>query len=374
MLTTKVTVPFLEHDSELAYRWSPSKAQEWFEKNGWAVGCNYVPSNAINQLEMWQEETFSPELIEKELAMAAGLGFNTIRVFLHQLIWEKEPEAYLTRIDRFLNIAQRHDIKTMLVLFDSVWDPFPKLGVQPQPRHNVHNSGWVQCPGYDVLNDPNSYDGLHSYVHGIVSHFKNDERILIWDLFNEPDNMNITSYKDDDYLHHKAELSMLLLKKTINWVRVINPDQPITMAPWKDDWSSDDTLSALDNYMFTHSDIISFHCYEGKEDTEKRIQTLQRFGRPMLCTEYMARPFGSTFQDILPLLRKYNVGAYNWGFVAGKTQTHCPWDSWSLQYEAEPELWFHDIFRENGEAYKPEEVEFLKEFTKKQKEILIKVA
>jgi hypothetical protein len=374
MLTTKVTVPFLEHDSELAYRWSPSKAQEWFEKNGWAVGCNYVPSNAINQLEMWQEETFSPELIEKELAMAAGLGFNTIRVFLHQLIWEKEPEAYLTRIDRFLNIAQRHDIKTMLVLFDSVWDPFPKLGVQPQPRHNVHNSGWVQCPGYDVLNDPNSYDGLHSYVHGIVSHFKNDERILIWDLFNEPDNMNITSYKDDDYLHHKAELSMLLLKKTINWVRVINPDQPITMAPWKDDWSSDDTLSALDNYMFTHSDIISFHCYEGKEDTEKRIQTLQRFGRPMLCTEYMARPFGSTFQDILPLLSKYNVGAYNWGFVAGKTQTHCPWDSWSMQYEAEPELWFHDIFRENGEAYKPEEVEFLKEFTKKQKEILIKVA
>jgi hypothetical protein len=161
-----------------------------------------------------------------------------------------------------LAIAYEQGIRTMLVLFDSVWDPFPKLGVQPQPRHNVHNSGWVQCPGYDILNDPTRYDDLHSYVHGIVDHFKNDQRILIWDLFNEPDNMNITSYKDDDYAHHKAELSMLLLKKTINWVRVINPDQPITMAPWKEDWSSDDALSALDNYMFTHSDIISFHCYE----------------------------------------------------------------------------------------------------------------
>jgi Endo-beta-mannanase len=368
MSATKITVPFLEHDHELAYRWSENKAKEWIEKQGWLVGCNYVPSNAINQLEMWQEETFDPELINKELRMAAGIGFNTIRVFLHQLLWEQDPEGFLNRIDLFLAIASRHGIKSMLVLFDSVWDPFPKLGKQPEPRHNVHNSGWVQCPGYDMLNDPNRYDDLHSYVHGVVSHFKNDERVLIWDLFNEPDNMNITSYKDDDYAEHKAELSMTLLKKTINWVRVINPEQPITMAPWKEDWSCDTKISALDNYMFTHSDIISFHCYEDKADMESRIQTLQRFGRPMMCTEYMARPFKSTFQDILPLLKKYNVGAYNWGLVAGKTQTHCPWDSWSVKYDNEPELWFHDIFRENGEPYRPEEILFLKELLQKNTE------
>ena len=365
MSATKITVPFLEHDHELAYRWSEIKAKEWIEKQGWLVGCNYIPSNAINQLEMWQEETFDPELINKELRMAAEIGFNTIRVFLHQLLWEQDPEGFLNRIDLFLAIASRHGIKSMLVLFDSVWDPFPKLGKQPEPRHNVHNSGWVQCPGYDVLNDPNRYDDLHSYVHGVVSHFKNDERVLIWDLFNEPDNMNITSYKDDDYAEHKAELSMALLKKTINWVRVINPEQPITMAPWKEDWSCDTKISALDNYMFTHSDIISFHCYEDKADMESRIQTLQRFGRPILCTEYMARPFKNTFQEILPLLKKYNVGAYNWGLVAGKTQTHCPWDSWSVKYDNEPELWFHDIFRENGEPYRPEEILFLKQILQK---------
>src|SRR5206468_7874041 len=268
----------------------------------------------------------------------------------------------------------KHGIRSMLVLFDSVWDPFPKLGKQPEPRLNVHNSGWVQCPGYDVLNNPNRYDDLHSYVNGIVSHFKDDERVLIWDLFNEPDNMNITSYKDDDYAAHKAELSMALLKKTINWVRVINPIQPITMAPWKDDWTLDSKISPLDNYMFNHSDIISFHCYENKEDVEKRILTLQRYGRPMLCTEYMARPFESTFQEILPILKKYNVGAYNWGLVAGKTQTHCPWDSWTVKYDNEPELWFHDIFRENGEAYKPEEITFLKEMLQKTTEEYHKVA
>ncbi len=368
MLATKQTVPFAEHDPELAYRWTADRAYEWMDKNGWLVGCNYIPSNAINQLEMWQAETFSPELINKELGWAASLGFNTVRVFLHNLLWDQDPEGFLNRIDTFLDIAYSHNIRTMLVLFDAVWDPFPKLGVQPKPKHNVHNSGWIQCPGYDVLNNPDSYDSLHDYVHGIVSHFKNDERVLIWDLYNEPDNMNIASYKDDDYIMHKAELSMALLKKTINWVRVINPTQPITMAPWQNDWSCDTKITALDNYMFSHSDIVSFHCYEDLEGTEKRINDIQRYGRPMLCTEYMARPFDSTFQDILPLFQQYGIGAYNWGFVAGKSQTHCPWDSWEIKYENEPELWFHDIFRENGKPYIPEEVEFLKGMLKKQAE------
>jgi hypothetical protein len=364
-MSTKVTVPFSEHDTEITYRWTQQRANDWYEKNGWIIGCNYIPHSAINQLEMWQADTFDPFLIDKELSWAAGLGFNTIRVFLHHLLWEQDPEGYLERIDLFLSIANKHGIKSMLVLFDAVWDPYPKLGKQPEPRLNVHNSGWVQSPGFDVLNNPDSYDSLHSYVHGIVSRFKKDERVLIWDLFNEPDNMNLASYKDDNYAVHKADLSLQLLKNTINWVRVIDPIQPITMAPWQADWSCDTKISAIDHYMFNHSDIISFHCYENKEGTEKRILDIKRFGRPMLCTEYMARPFGSTFQEMLPLFRKYEIGAFNWGLVAGKSQTHCPWDSWQTPSEDEPPLWFHDIFRPGGEAYDVKEVEFLKAFNKK---------
>ncbi len=375
MLNHRTTVPFKEHDPELANRWPEERAREWYDKHGWVVGCNFVPSNAINQIEMWQDDSFSPEIIDRELGWAAGLGFNTMRVFLHQLVWEDDPDGYLQRIEQYLSIAHKHGIKTMFVLFDAVWDPFPKLGKQPAPRHNVHNSGWVQCPGYDVLNNPSQYDELHSYVNGIVSFFKNDERVLIWDLFNEPDNMNLTSYKDDDYIAHKAELSMALLKKTINWVRVINPDQPITMAPWQENWHESHRVSALDEYMFSHSDIISFHNYENKKNLEQRIRSIkQRYNRPMLCTEYMARPFGSTFQEILPLFREHNIGAYNWGLVAGKSQTHCPWDSWSKEYVNEPELWFHDIFRKNGEVYKKEEAEFLRSFIAQQKNHYPKVA
>jgi hypothetical protein len=354
-------------DPELLHRWSKEKATDWQKKHGWVVGCNYIPHNAINQLEMWQAETFDPFLIDKELSWAAELGFNTIRVFLHHLLWEQDSKGFLERIDLFLSIANKHGIKTLFVLFDAVWDPFPKLGKQPEPKHNVHNSGWVQSPGYDVLNNPDCYDGLHEYVTGVVRRFKNDERILIWDLYNEPDNMNLGSYKDDNYVQHKAELSMLLLKKTIGWVRSICPEQPITMAPWQNDWSCETKFSMIDNYMFTHSDIISFHCYEDKTGTEKRILELKRFDRPLLCTEYMARPFKNTFQEILPLFKEHNIGAYNWGLVAGKSQTHCPWDSWETPYEKEPKLWFHDIFRANGEAYNKKEVKFLKTFIKSGK-------
>ena len=352
--------------NELIYTpWSTEKINDWYLKNGWQVGCNYIPHDAINQLEMWQADTFSPIVIDKELSWAAGLGFNSIRVFLHHLLWEQDSKGFLNRIEEFLAIADKHGIKTMFVLFDGVWNPFPKSGLQPVPRSLVHNSGWVQCPGYDVLNDPSKCDELKAYVHGIVDHFKNDERVIVWDVFNEPDNLNTGSYKDDNYAQHKAELSMSLLIKAIGWIRAINPIQPLTMAPWQFDWSDHNKLSALDNFMFSNADIISFHCYESKEGIEKRILELKRYGRPMLCTEYMARPLHSTFKEILPILKKHNVGAYNWGFVAGKSQTHIAWDSWQTPYVAEPKMWFHDVYRSNGEPYCKKEVAYLTKFNKK---------
>lgn len=353
------------NDEGLLLPWSRKQINSWYAKIPWPVGCNYIPQYAINQIEMWQGESFDISIINKELSWAAGLGFNTIRVFLHHLVWEQDPEGFLNRIDQFLSCAAAHNIRTMFVFFDGVWDPFPKVGIQPEPKRHVHNSGWVQCPGYEVLNDVDKYDGLMGYVQGIVSRFKQDERVFVWDIFNEPDNMNLGSYKDDHYSVHKAELSMHLLKKAVRWIRSIEPIQPITMAPWQFDWSCPSLMNTLTNYMFTNSDIISFHCYENREGISKRINDLKRYGRPMLCTEYMARPFNSTFREILPVLKDHGVGGYNWGFVAGKSQTHCPWDSWEKPYEKEPEVWFHDVYRENGEPYDIKEIEYLMQFNNK---------
>lgn len=349
---------FPQHDAESAYRWSEERANDWYERHPWIIGCNYIPANAINQLEMWQADTFDLDRIRLELGWASDLGFNTVRVFLHHLLWEQDPAGFLHRIDQFLAVAENCGIKAMLVLFDSVWDPNPRTGKQPEPKPHVHNSGWVQSPGMEVLKNTSAYDSLSSYVQGIVERFKNDPRVLVWDLYNEPDNQNLSSYRDTEYGAKKAHLAMQLLKKTINWVRVIDPVQPLTAAPWN--WSDTASLSVLDNYMFNHSDVITFHCYENKHHMERKIQLLKAFNRPILCTEYMARPFCCTFEEILPLFKKYNIGAYNWGLVSGKTQTHCAWDSWETAYKREPELWFHDVFKTNGEPYDENEVEFIK--------------
>jgi hypothetical protein len=343
-------------------RWTQEKANQWYAEQGWLVGSNFSPSNAINQLEMWQAETFDTVTINRELGWAEDIGFNSMRVFLHHLLWEQDSVGFLNRMDQFLSIADRHRIGVMFVIFDGVWDPFPKTGKQREPKPHLHNSGWVQSPGVEVLSDTNRHDELKGYVKGVIHHFANDRRVDAWDLFNEPDNMNRPAYVSAEP-ENKPALSLALLKKTFRWAREVNPSQPLTAAPWYGDWSDTTKLQPQDRFLFNQSDVISFHNYDSPQEMEKRIIQLQVFKRPVLCTEYMARGNGSTFQGVLPVLKKHNVGAYNWGFVAGKTQTIYPWNSWTQEYTAEPALWFHDIFRKDGSIYNEEEVKLIMEIT-----------
>lgn len=175
-------------------RWTAAKANAWYAKEPFLVGSNYAPTNAINELEMFQAETFDPATIDKELALAESIGMNTMRVFLHDLLWQQDAEGFKKRLDQFLGICAKHKIRPMLVLFDSCWDPYPKLGKQRDPQPGIHNSGWVQSPGADALTDVSQYPRLEAYVTGVVGAFKNDRRILAWDIWNEPDNTNDNSY------------------------------------------------------------------------------------------------------------------------------------------------------------------------------------
>jgi hypothetical protein len=324
------------------------------------VGSNYIPANAINELEMWQAESFDPERIDVELGWAESIGLNTMRVFLHDLPWQQDPEGFHKRIDTFLKIASKHHIKPLLVLFDSCWDPDPKLGKQHDPRPGVHNSGWVQSPGAKALQDPGQVPRLEKYVKGVVGAFANDPRILGWDVWNEPDNGNNSELKDFKP-EAKTEIVLNLLPRAFEWARSMHPTQPLTSGVWKGDWSSPEKLSAMEKIQLALSDVISFHNYDKPEEFEKRVLWLQRFHRPILCTEYMARTNGSTFQGTLPIARKYRVAAINWGFVAGKTQTYYPWDSWQHPYiDHQPAVWFHDIFRTTGAPYDKNEVTLIK--------------
>ena len=211
--------------------WTEEQANAWYEAQPWPVGANFLPSTAINELEMWQADTFDPTTIDRELGWAEGIGMNTMRVFLHNLLWEQDPKGFQERIDTFLTIAARHHIRPVFVLFDSCWEPFPKLGPQHPPIPGVHNSGWVQAPGATVLNDPTQYPRLETYVKGIVGAFANDPRILAWDLWNEPDNGNDSSYAKGEP-KNKNEIILGLLPQVFAWARAARPRQPLTSGLW----------------------------------------------------------------------------------------------------------------------------------------------
>ncbi|MDG2385446.1 MAG: hypothetical protein P8N76_27495 [Pirellulaceae bacterium] len=349
-----------------AERWSTEKVNAWYAKQPWFVGCNFSPSTAINQLEMWQADSFDPEAMERELSWAGGLGFNCVRVYLHDLLWKQDSAGFIQRIDRFLEIANKHEIQVMFVLLDGVWDPQPKLGKQPVPRPHVHNSGWVQSPGADLLGDAKRHDELRPYIYGVIRAFREDRRVIAWDLFNEPDNANTNAYGEQGAkteLENKAEMATQLLSKVFVWAREADPSQPLTAAVWLGPWPKHGEMSEIDRLMIDQSDLISFHNYGDLSHVEPRVKQLRRYNRPIFCTEYMARPTGSRFDPLLGYFKDQKIAAFNWGFVAGKTQTNYPWDSWQKRYTAEPKVWFHEILRADGSPYDPAEVRYIKKVT-----------
>ena len=358
-------LPFLALSAvaQSSARWTEAQAKAWYAQQPWLVGSDYIPAYAINQLEMWQPDTFDPRRIDTELGWAESLGMNTMRVFLHDLLWQQDPAGFRHRIDVFLALCAKHHIRPIFVLFDSVWDPDPKLGPQHPPIPGVHNSGWVQSPGRAALTDPAQYPRLEAYVKGIVGAFNSDPRILGWDLWNEPDNTNIPSYEAREPRNKKA-LVEKLLPQVFSWARSVHPIQPLTSGLWWGDWTSLKTMPSMARIQVENSDVLSFHNYGWPEDFERHVLLLEQYHRPILCTEYMARGAGSTFDTILPLAQKYRVAAINWGFVQGKTQTWYPWDSWERPYTLQqPMVWFHDIFRPDGTPYRQHEVDLIRALT-----------
>ena len=322
-------------------RWTAEQANAWYAAQPWLVGRNFIPSNAINQLEMWQAETFDPATIERELTWAEGLGFNTLRVYLHDVVYAVDAEGFLARIDRFLDLAAGHGIRPALVLFDDCWNPDPKPGPQLAPRPGIHNSGWAQSPGLRVVNDPTLWTGLDEYVQGVISAFAHDDRVLFWDLYNEPGN------------NKQGAASLPLLKQTFEWARAASPSQPLTAGVWFDN----DELNA---FQLEASDIVTFHNYHEADNLQAEIDSLRAHGRPLICTEWLRRGH-SEVAECLPVFYQERVGCINWGLVSGKTQTIFAWNT--PTDGTEPALWFHDLFRPDGTPFRQAEVDAFRHFT-----------
>ena len=331
--------------------WPKSKAEKWYKQQGWLSGANFIPSTAINQLEMWQADTFDPKAINRELGYAENIGVNTMRVFLHHKAWQTDQRGFIKRVNEFLNICQKHHIKPMLVFFDDCWSPVYAAGKQPEPKPGIHNSGWLQDPGQYFYTEPKLQDTLESYVKDVLTTFKDDKRILMWDLYNEPGN------------NGHFDQSLDLLQKVFAWAREVGPTQPLTAGYW----IGAVQFARINVFLLANDDVITYHCYEDAEQHESRITMLKAYGRPLICTEYMARKRNSTFFNIMPLLKAQHIGAINWGLVDGKTQTKYAWDE-KIPDGSEPKLWFHDIFHKDGTPYDPKETNFIKTLTQQKDE------
>jgi endo-1,4-beta-mannosidase len=315
---------------------------------------------------MWQADTFDLATIDRELQWAHSLGFTSLRVFLHDVPWRDDREGFFRRIDQFLDVAARHQLGTMLVLFDGVWDPDPQSGLQRRPRTGVHNSGWVQSPGRVILADPDKQDQLRGYVQDVIARYKDDPRVQVWDLFNEPDNDNANSYGPLE-LKNKDEVAARLVRKSFAWAREVGPSQPLTVGVWRGPaWNQQAELNQVHQAALQLSDVISFHDYGNPDSMRRRLDELKVYQRPLICSEFMARGNGSTFEAVLPLLKQERVGAYCWGLVDGKTQTKYPWRTWQFPIIGEPEPWHHDIFRTNGQPYMENEVRSIRALTQGQ--------
>ncbi len=337
-------VLLLLSSSSFSQKWDKDKANQWIEKFPWLCGVNYIPAYAVNYTAMWDRSTFDPKAIGAELDLMKDLGMNCVRVVLQYAVYEDNSRAFLKNFEKFLSICSDRGIIVMPIFFDDCVfgvNNNPKAGRQPEPLEGWYAWNWSPSPGISMVVDEREHYKLEAYVKDIMSKYKDDNRILLWDLYNEPTN------------NPHGQYSYPLLNKVFKWAREINPSQPLSVAFWNDNKQLNDIIS--DN-----SDVVTFHWYGDKESTKWKISTFKVSGRPIICTEWMNRNNNCTIKEVLPVYRENNVGCFSWGLVNGKTQTHLCWGHKpeNLPYTKQ---WQHDIFHGDFTPYNKEEVEIIKQ-------------
>ena len=349
-------------------RWTESAANAWWSERPWVCGFNFLPSSAVNILEMWRRETFDLETIERELGWAGEIGFNSVRVNLHYLVWKHDRDGLLERLDSLMGVADRHGMSTVPCLFDDCGfgGIEPLYGDQPEPVPGVHNSRAVASPGRAMLFDASERAGFEAYVRDLVRTFGADRRVLFWDLYNEPGNRMLFDATGFSVFEPDiSDASLSLMRDSFAWSRAEAPAQPLSVAAWTTPLPGSKAApyqTPIDQTALELSDIVTFHAYWDAEHVRGFIDHLSALNRPLLCTEWMARPIGSRIEDQLPLYRRRGVGCFQWGLVKGRSQTTLPWPAALVREHgghADRSVWFHDILTADGTPYDRAETDLI---------------
>ncbi len=350
--------------------WSMEKAWAWYDAHPWLRGCNFMGSDCANRIDQWQELGFEQRLetADRELKLAAETGFNTIRIIPEFIVWDQDHDGFMERFDRYLSTAWKYGISSMVVFGNDCmppknefWKPL-KLGEQTYDwgyhggrKHSQHSQ--FAGMGYHLLDEPEIAQRHYEWVREIMTAYKNDERIVMWDIYNEVGN----SKREQATVPH--------LKKFFEIARQINPIQPLTCCTWRCPADPEKEIPEIERMAIENSDIVSYHNYGTYQTNIRIIKRLQQYGRPIVNTEWLGRCLHNTVQEMFPLFYLEKIGCYNWGFVAGKYQTYEPWNSTWQAFDKNPDMdvdftkWFHDLYRPNLRPYDPKEIDIIKRFS-----------
>lgn len=351
-------------------KWSKERAWEWYNARPWIRGCNYMSADCANRVDQWQEYGFEErfETAAGELKLMAELGYNSIRIIPEFIVWKKEHDGFTERFERYIELAAQNNISCMIVLGNDCCPPKEealkrmRLGEQQvdwgyHGGRRISQHGRFDGIGYSLLDDPEYTEKYYEFVREIVGKYKNDERVIMWDVYNEPGNSR------------RSGITLPHLEKFFEIIRDIDPIQPLTVGIWSQSTELEN-LTEAEKYGLENSDIISYHNYNSYENNVRELRLLKKLGRPVINTEWLNRCGGNSVEEMFPLFYLEKIGCYNWGFVAGKYQTYEPWNGIWDGYKENPEAfehfdftkWFHDIYRPSHNPYNPKETELIKRF------------
>lgn len=360
----------------MSEKWTCEKAWKWQGEKPWIVGCNFVPADCINAIEIWQEEGFDGVLraAECEIRLAAEIGMNSVRMILPFHVWKYQRKGFLERLERMLAMLDGHGVTLVPIFFDDCgrgpvecYSEKVHFGRQPEPVKGCHG-GYAPVkkmdsinPTYSYVDEPGNWPDMERFVRDVVSAHRTDERILMWDIWNEPGNSGGNGAGN-------VGKSMGIMEKVFAWTRQEDPVQPLTAGCWDfyGDYFRDGgcgEFTEIEKKALELSDVISWHYYGNYEKSCMLIGKLKEYRRPLFITEWLHRPFGNYVEEMLPLFKKEKIGCYNWGLVNGKTQTHEPWD-WILDMDLDFGRWQHDLFYSDHTPYSEQEINLFKELTK----------
>ena len=263
-------------------------------------GFNYQPSYASRGFEVW--EYFSPESWRTEIGRGKQFfpKMDAIRFWLDIQSYYRAPSVFIKKLEKAMQIISDFDCKAMPTLFNR-WHT---VGAAHDWGGVYVDHFWPRC---NLGADLQTFD---NYLRDIVSHYKGDSRILMWDLCNEPQLRRLDEMSQPE---KQAEYQWLSHIRDI--VKSLNPSAPLTIGALH----YGDPVKILEPLM----DVICCHPYLGWDNGEmangldELVALANEKDKPLIANETCCGSLDDTkrmqiIDKTLKLLSERGIGFMPW--------------------------------------------------------------